>query len=146
MEVSSDAKGKCLIEQTEYPAIGFGTYPYQGETCFKAVENAYLAGYRLIDTATFYQNFIPIGKVLQKYGRQNFYVISKVWSDSQKREQLKADFERTLKQLQTNYLDAYLIHWPNHSVPIEETFKAMDELRQKNNFVISVLAMSQCIT
>ena len=131
MGIVCDGKGKCVIGQREYPAIGFGTYPYQDQTCLFATEQAAMAGYQIIDTATFYQNFDPIGKTLQKHGRQNFYVISKAWHDSHTREKLHADLARTLKQLGTHYLDAYLLHWPNSKVPIEETLQAMEELRQR---------------
>lgn len=124
-----EANGVCHIEDVKYPAVGFGTYPLRGDQCFEAVVYAFEEGYRIIDTATFYQNFIPIGKALKKCGRENCYIISKVWPDSQTAERLKADLETTLKQLQTSYLDAYLIHWPNSNIPIEETLKAMEEVR-----------------
>lgn len=131
MDIQCDAKGKCLIDQREYPAIGFGTYDL-GEKCFSSMENAAKAGYQIIDTATFYNNFDAVGKALQQYGRENFYVISKVGPDSLTHDRLHADLASTLQQLQTTYLDAYLVHWPNSSVPIEETLQAMEELRKKN--------------
>lgn len=127
--VSMDGKGRCWIDQVEYPAVGFGTYPLQGESCFNATTKAASLGYRIIDTATFYQNLIPIGRVLQQYGRDHFYVISKVWPDSQTAAGIYQDLDRTLAQLQTDYLDAYLVHWPNHNIPIEETLGAMNQLR-----------------
>ena len=96
------------------------------------MENAAKAGYQIIDTATFYNNFDAVGKALQQYGRENFYVISKVGPDSLTHDRLHADLASTLQQLQTTYLDAYLVHWPNSSVPIEETLQAMEELRKKN--------------
>jgi diketogulonate reductase-like aldo/keto reductase len=122
--------GKCQIEGKEYPVIGFGTFPLKNETCFNAVNHAAGCGYRIIDTATFYGNFEPISKALKKFGRTNFYVISKVWPDSQTPEKLRHDIETTLKELQTSYLDAYLLHWPNSTIPIEDTLFAMDELRK----------------
>ncbi len=121
--------GKCQIEGKEYPVIGFGTYPLQNETCFKAVSHAAEFGYRIIDTATFYDNFEPIGKALKVFGRENFYVISKVWPDSQTPKKVINDIETTLTRLQTTYLDAYFLHWPNSAISIEDTLFAMEELR-----------------
>lgn len=128
-EVTMDGNGRCWIDQVEYPAVGYGTYPLTGDTAFKATSKAASLGYRIIDTATFYQNFAPIGQVLKRYGRDHFYVISKVWPNAQTAAGVRQDLDATLAQLQTSYLDAYLIHWPNHQIPIEETLGAMNELR-----------------
>lgn len=122
-------EGTCWIEGVEYPAVGFGTYPLKDEVCFNAVSQAAEVGYRIIDTATFYQNFDPIAKALKKYGRENFYLISKVWPDAHTPKRLFQDLKNTLEKLQTDYLDAYLLHWPNSKVPIEETLQAMEKLR-----------------
>lgn len=129
MAIDFTAKGTCRIEGKEYPAVGFGTYPLKKDICFKAILEAAEQGYRIIDTATFYDNFDPIGKALKIKGRDNFYVISKVWPDAHAPERLREDVKTTLEQLQTHYLDAYLLHWPNHNVPIEETLQAMEQLR-----------------
>lgn len=121
----------CQIDQEEYPAVGFGTYLLQNEICEKSMTKAIELGYRIFDTATFYDNFEPIGKILNQYGRERFYLISKVWHDSLTQDRLNADLNLTLKKLHITYLDAYLIHWPNSQIPIEETLLAMEELRRK---------------
>lgn len=131
MAIEIQSNGICQIDGVDYPAIGFGTYPLQGEVCEKAVKDAAKVGYRIIDTATFYDNFEPIARALKGLGRQNFYIISKVWPDSQTPEKLRQDIKATLRRLQTDYLDAYLIHWPNSEIPIEGTLTAMEELRRK---------------
>lgn len=123
-------QGTCRIEQVEYSAVGFGTYPHKGDVCAVAVEEAAQYGYRIIDTATFYENFIPVGESLRKHGRKQFYLVSKVWRDSQTPAELRKDLDFTLKQLGTDYLDAYFLHWPNSSISIEDTLHAMEELRQ----------------
>lgn len=123
-------KNTCQIDGAVYPAIGFGTYPLKGDACFKAVMQAGQSGYRIIDTATFYQNFEPIGQALKILGREKFYLISKVWPLDQTPEKLREDIKLTLSQLQTDYLDAYLLHWPNHKISIEETLSAMDNLKK----------------
>lgn len=128
-EVKSN--GICQIEEAKYPAVGFGTYLLQNEVCFYAILQAAELGYRIIDTATFYDNFEPIGNALKALGRHNFYIISKAWPDSHTPKRLKEDLKMTLEKLQTNYLDAYLLHWPNSKVPIEQTLQAMEELRKQ---------------
>lgn len=127
IEVTSE--GLCWIEGIKYAAVGFGTFPLKDETCFTAVEIASECGYRIIDTATYYGNFVPISDVVKKYGRNNFYLISKVWPNSHTRQLLQDDLKLTLEKLQTNYLDAYFLHWPNSSVPIEETLSTLEEFR-----------------
>lgn len=129
--VEMDGNGTCTIEGKKYPAIGFGTYPLQNETCFKAVGFAAKTGYRIIDTATFYDNYESIAHALQKQPRDQFYLISKVWPNAQTAKKLVKDVEGALKRLNTSYLDAYLIHWPNHTIPIEETLTALDGLRKQ---------------
>lgn len=111
--------------------IGFGTYPYRGKVCEEAVKWAIEAGYTLFDTATFYDNFEAITAALKGWKRGDFYLISKVWHDSQRAKDLRKDLEMTLDALQTDYLDAYLIHWPNSNIPITETLSAMEKLRQE---------------
>ena len=131
VSIEIQPNGKCKIEGKEYPVIGFGTFPLKNETCLKAVTHAAGLGYRIIDTATFYGNFEPISQALKAFGRENFYIISKVWPDSQTPDQLRNDIKSTLEQLQTTYLDAYLLHWPNSQISLEDTLQAMNELRVK---------------
>lgn len=109
--------------------IGFGTYPLKDEICVKAVSEAIEAGYRLIDSATFYENLKAVGQAIKPFERKDLYIISKVWPDSQTAKGVRADLKAALKDLQTPYLDGYLIHWPNSQIPIEETLNAMNELR-----------------
>ncbi len=123
-------KGTCKIDGLDFPVVAFGTYPLTGKVCLEAVEQAAKSGYRIIDTATYYRNFDGIAKALKDKDRRHFYIISKVWHDSQSPEDLRNDLDKTLKQLQTNYLDAYLLHWPNSQIPIEKTLRALEELRQ----------------
>src|ERR1700722_2153432 len=114
MAIEVDINGICLIEGIKFPAVGFGTYPLKDEICFRAVIQAGELGYRIIDTATFYGNFIPIGNALKTLGRENFYIISKIWRDAQTPEGIQKAIEIALARLQTTYLDAYLLHWPNN--------------------------------
>ncbi len=79
----------CTIYGKPFPAVGFGTYRFKGEECKRAFREAITTGYRIIDTATFYDNFEPIGEVLKHYSRDDFYLISKVWHDQQNPDDLK---------------------------------------------------------
>jgi len=123
-------RGICAIHGKEYPAVGFGTYPLTGTICAQAIAQAVASGYRIIDTATFYENFDSIAQALHGYDRRDFYLISKVWHDRQSPENLRRDLNLTLKQLKTDYLDAYLIHWPNSKISIQDTLEAMNALKK----------------
>ena len=89
----------CTIEGVNYPAVGFGTYPLQDNICSSAVEEAARSGYRIIDTATFYENFESIAQGLKSYDRSQFYLISKVWHDMQTPKNLRKDLENTSRCL-----------------------------------------------
>ncbi|MFS8563427.1 MAG: aldo/keto reductase [Rhabdochlamydiaceae bacterium] len=129
--IELDSKsGMCQIDGVSYPMIGFGTYPLTGHICTQAVKEALEAGYRVIDTATRYSNFEAIAQALKDVDRGDVYIISKVWHDMLQPENVRLDLEKTLEQLQIEYLDTYLIHWPNSQVPIDKTLRAMEELRQ----------------
>lgn len=123
------SSGSCRIDGVEYPIVGFGTYPLTGKVCEEAVKQAVKLGYRIVDTATYYENFDALARALKGQDRQHFYIISKVWHDMQSPANLRKDLDVTLKQLQTDYLDAYLIHWPNSKISIEKTLATMEELR-----------------
>lgn len=131
--VQVSANGICRIEQQEYPAVGFGTAHMKRtpELCSNTVKAAAELGYRIIDTATRYMNFVPISQALEGFERRDFYIISKVWHNAQSAKKLHEDLLMTLDQLKVTYIDAYLLHWPNSKVPIEETLYAMEELRNK---------------
>ncbi len=116
------------IDGKTYPAVGFGTYRLTGKVCQKAVLEAIQTGYRIIDTATYYANFESIAQAVNGFDRSQFYLISKVWPDMQAPGDLRRDFQKTIKELNIDYLDAYFIHWPNSKLPIEPTLKAMKEL------------------
>jgi diketogulonate reductase-like aldo/keto reductase len=124
-------KGICKIDGVDSPMVGFGTYPLTGPECTQAVRQAAIAGYHIFDTAAYYGNFDAIAEALKGQDRSRFYLISKVWHDEQSPDDLMQDLDDTLEQLKTNYLDAYLLHWPNSQIPIEKTLGAMDKLRKE---------------
>ena len=107
-----------LNDNIEIPAIGFGTFliPPDGST-YKAVREALEVGYRHIDTATAYENEEEVGKAVRDSGipREDIFITSKLWlsqfGDPQK------GVDRSLKKLNMDYIDLYLIHQPYGDVP-----------------------------
>lgn len=118
MRFSVQENGQCNIDNQILPVIGFGTYPLQGQACEQAVQAALQVGYRIFDAATYYNNFREISKALASIKRSELFIISKVWHDAQTQQLLKQDLTRTLESLNVQYLDAYLLHWPNSTQPI----------------------------
>lgn len=112
------------------PLLGFGTWQITGETCVEAVSRALEVGYRHIDTADRYGNHHEVGKAVRNSGikREEIFLTTKVWYTNLGYKQVLESAKRFLDELQTNYLDLLLIHWPNRQTPIDETFAAFTEL------------------
>jgi diketogulonate reductase-like aldo/keto reductase len=117
---------KTLYTGAEIPAIGLGTFGsdnYDAATIAAAVDKAIRLGYRHIDCAAVYGNEKEIGGALAKLfaegvvKREELWITSKVWNDSH--ERVAESCRKTLSDLQLNYLDLYLVHWPfpNHHAP-----------------------------
>lgn len=105
-----------LANGVKIPVIGFGTWQTpDGDVAQEAVETALNAGYRHIDTAAAYGNEASVGRAIKKSGvkRSNLFVTSKLWNGSHSYEGAKAAIDDSLLKLDTDYLDLYLIHWPN---------------------------------
>lgn len=93
-----------------------------------SVAEALKAGYKHIDAALIYQNQVEVGNGIKKGGvpRENIFVTSKLWNNSHRPELVEADLDRTLKELGTDYLDLYLIHWPVPFKPGQDLFPKED--------------------
>lgn len=112
----------------EAPQIGLGTWTLRGYECEQTVRNAVDIGYRHIDTAEMYENEEAVGRAITSVDRADLFLTSKVWPDHLHAEDVRHSCESSLKRLNTEYLDLYLVHWPNSSVPIEETIGALNRL------------------
>lgn len=106
-----------LLDGTELPAIGFGTYPLKGPDGVDAVVSALRAGYRLVDTAVNYGNEAEVGEALRRSGvpREEVLVTSKLPGRDHGYDEALASIRGSLERLGCEYLDLHLIHWPNPS-------------------------------
>lgn len=118
-----------LNNGVEMPILGFGVFqvPDPAE-CERSVLDAIETGYRLIDTAASYQNEEAVGNAIRKSGiaREELFITTKLWIQSNGYQDTKKAFEVSLKKLQLDYLDLYLIHQPFGDVYGE--WRAMEEL------------------
>ncbi|WP_135665979.1 aldo/keto reductase [Halorhabdus rudnickae] len=115
----------------ELPVVGKGTYELEGETVQQPVEIALETGYTHVDTAEGYMNEASLGKVLADQDREDLFVTSKVLAKHLNYESVIEAAKTTLEDLQTDYLDLYLIHWPNPAISIRETMDAMATLKEQ---------------
>jgi 2,5-diketo-D-gluconate reductase B len=115
------------------PSIGFGTWRLDGRDCVEGVADALAAGYRHVDTARMYGNEGDVGQGLRSSGidRSAVWLTTKVWPDDLAPDRVRASLERSLRALGTDYVDLYMIHWPNPRVPLAATLEAMTALRDE---------------
>src|SRR5579863_3067894 len=113
----------------EMPILGFGVFQVTDlAECERSVADAISIGYRLIDTAESYLNEEAVGKAIKRSGvrRDELFVTTKLWIQSNGYESTKGAFERSLNRLQLDILDLFLIHQPFGDVYGE--WRAMEEL------------------
>ena len=104
-----------LNNGVEMPVFGFGTYKVKDPAeCERSVTTAIGAGYRLIDTAQFYDNEAAVGAAIKNCGvaREELFVTTKVWFRSFETEDCRASLDGSLRKLGMDYLDLVLLHWP----------------------------------
>lgn len=118
-----------LNNGVKMPILGFGVFQVTDlAECERSVLEAIETGYRLIDTAQSYGNETAVGKAIKSSGvnRADLFITTKVWIQSQGYEGTRKAFEASLKKLQLEYLDLYLIHQPYGDVYGE--WRAMQDL------------------
>jgi diketogulonate reductase-like aldo/keto reductase len=121
-----------LNNGVEIPILGFGVFQITDPAeCERSVIDAIETGYTLIDTAASYQNEEAVGRGIQQSGmaREDLFITTKLWIQSNGYEDTLKAFENSLNRLQMDYLDLYLIHQPCGDVYGE--WRAMEELYQQ---------------
>ncbi|TYQ18414.1 UNVERIFIED_CONTAM: diketogulonate reductase-like aldo/keto reductase [Acetivibrio alkalicellulosi] len=122
-----------LHNNIEMPVLGFGTYQLENnQATSDLIIKALDIGYRHIDTASFYGNEESIGKGIKEssISREDIFLVTKVWNSDQGYDNTIKSFNESLKKLQTDYLDLYLIHWPKDLS--KETWRAFEDLYKEN--------------
>lgn len=117
-----------LNNGVEMPILGLGVYQMSKEECENSVYEAIRLGYRSIDTASAYCNEEAVGSGIKKSGidRKELFITTKLWIKDAGYESAKAAVEKSLRKLQTDYLDLYLIHQPYGDV--FGAWRAMEEM------------------
>ena len=96
------------------PMVGLGVFRCSDEEVYETVKMALENGYRHIDTAMIYQNEKGVGKAIKdsKIPREELFITTKLWNDDMRNNKQRQAIEDSLKRLDLNYVDLYLIHWP----------------------------------
>jgi diketogulonate reductase-like aldo/keto reductase len=131
---------KTLYNGEKIPVIGQGTWGLGGgmtrddsldEMALQAIRNAIELGYTHIDTAEMYGRGHAeelVGQVIGDFKREELFITSKVWKITMYYKNTLRALESSLLRLGTDYLDLYLIHRPNREIPLDETFRALNQL------------------
>lgn len=129
-----------LYNGERIPRIGLGTWRVGGESSADHTRDAEMVnlvhaaidmGYRLIDTAEMYAGGHTeslVGQAMRGFNRSDIFLVTKVWHTQLSYRDVIQSLNGSLNRLGTDYVDLFLIHWPNPSIPLEETFDAMNEL------------------
>lgn len=121
-----------LNDGTCMPLLGFGVYQIpNGGACYRAVRHALATGYRHIDTAAFYDNEEDVGRAVRDCGvaREEIYVTTKLWNTDQGYDTALRAFDRSLRRLGLDYVDLYLIHWPEPGLRAD-SWRALEAIRR----------------
>ncbi|MDQ8188386.1 aldo/keto reductase [Pelagicoccus sp. SDUM812002] len=122
-----------LNDGSEIPQLGLGVFQIaEREVCVRAVHAALDSGYRHIDTAVGYQNEEYVGQALKesKVDRDELFVTTKFMPDARDGASARKAVEKSLRALQVEFVDLYLIHWPMRE-GTEKAYEAMQRLREE---------------
>ena len=112
------------------PMLGLGTFELRGAAGAASVKAALDHGYRHLDTALSYDNHAAVGQAIAAAGvpREELFVTSKIPRDELAHDDVLKACQRSLDELQLDYLDLFLVHWPNNEIPLKETLSALARL------------------
>jgi 2,5-diketo-D-gluconate reductase A len=124
-----------LLDGNTLPQLGLGVYKVDNDLAAPLVSHALNNGYRLIDTASMYENEVGVGQGIRDSGvpREEVLVATKFWMDDLGFENTLKAFDKSLKLLGLDYLDLYLIHWPapKRGLLYVDSWKAMEKLKNE---------------
>lgn len=138
----------------EIPALGLGTWKSTKGEVYDVVRKALKIGYRHIDCASFYGNESEIGKALtdtfnlqDDIKREDLWITSKLWNNAHLKNDVRPALEKTLKDLQLDHLDLFLIHWPVALKPEVQFPSSSNDFLPLNKAPISLTwkAMEECV-
>lgn len=134
------------------PKLGLGTWRMRGAECTESVLGALERGYRHLDTAQMYGNEDAVGAALAetRVPRGEIHLTTKVWWENLSPEAMRRSIENSLRQLRTNYVDLYLIHWPAPGMDLPAALGALARLKEEgltrqigvSNFPSALLAQA----
>ncbi len=118
---------KTLNNNVKMPQLGFGVFQTPVDETKRVVLDAIEVGYRSFDTAQIYGNEAGVGEAILESGlsREEFFITTKIWISNAGYEKAKDSIEKSLKKLQTDYIDLLLVHQPFGDY--YGTYRAMEE-------------------
>ena len=147
------------------PQLGMGTWGMGGkfereernaDESVELLRYGFELGFRLVDVAERYGEGLTeeiVGRALSGRKRSEFFIISKVWKDRLRYDDVLRAAEGSLQRLGAGYIDLYLVHWPNPEVPLRETMRALQTLRERavirhigmSNFTVPLLEEARAL-
>jgi len=123
---------KKLNDGNEIPMIGMGTWQQtERESCINAIRYALKVGYRHIDTADIYGNHDIVKDAIKNFTREKLFITTKLWRDFLDPKLVESECDRALMELDLDYLDLYLVHWPDRTKPLADISYEMSKLKEK---------------
>lgn len=126
-----------LSNGVKIPCVAYGTYKAKDENGADIISAAVEEGYRYFDTASYYETESYVAEAIRRSGlpREDFFIATKLWKEEMGYEEALAACERSLKRLDTDYIDLYLIHWPKPTPDCKDwkqldidTWRALEQL------------------
>ncbi|MFG1391014.1 aldo/keto reductase [Acidiplasma cupricumulans] len=111
--------------------LGIGTWKMKGhrKDAVNAIKYAIDHGINFIDTAEMYETEDIVAEAIKDYNRDDIFIATKIWPDHFHYNDVINACNESLARLKTDHIDLYQLHWPNHSIDIEETMSAMEKLK-----------------